>query len=337
MDDGSNRGGKDFSLTGWRVILTDLGISATNVLRRAGMPEDLLMRDAPRVSTDDYYRLWQAVVDESGDPSMPLSLGSAMTPEAFDPPIFAAMCSPDLNTALDRIRTYKRLCGALRLSVSRRPEATNLDITFPLSAVPLPRAMVLAELVFFVQLARICTRAHVRPLEVRSNVDLGVPAAELEAFFGAPVTTGETVQLRFSAEDATRPFLTVNDAMWRFFQPELRRRLSELDTDASTADRVAAALLEMLPSGTASTDAVSSKLGMSKRTLQRRLSAEGLTFQQLLDRTRERLARHYLGSSTMTGAEISFLLGYEDPNSFFRAFHAWTGQTPETVRASLRH
>ena len=45
---------------------------------------------------------------------------------------------------------------------------------------------------------------------------------------------------------------------------------------------------------------------------------------------------HYLKTSTMSGAEISFLLGYEDPNSFFRAFHAWTGNTPETVRATLR-
>ena len=50
--------------------------------------------------------------------------------------------------------------------------------------------------------------------------------------------------------------------------------------------------------------------------------------------SREKLARHYLGSFTMSGAEILFLLGYEDPNSFFRAFHTRTGQTPEQVRAA---
>jgi AraC-like DNA-binding protein len=56
----------------------------------------------------------------------------------------------------------------------------------------------------------------------------------------------------------------------------------------------------------------------------------------VLNRTREELARHYLGSSALTGAEISFLLGFEDPNSFFRAFHSWTGETPERVRTTLQ-
>ena len=48
------------------------------------------------------------------------------------------------------------------------------------------------------------------------------------------------------------------------------------------------------------------------------------------------LANHYLKTSTMSGSEISFLLGFEDPNSFFRAFHTWTGRTPELVRTSAR-
>ena len=96
------------------------------------------------------------------------------------------------------------------------------------------------------------------------------------------------------------------------------------------------ALLELLPSGDASTQAVSKKLGLSTRTLQRRLSTEGGSFQLVLKETREELARHYLKSSTMSGAEISFLLGFEDPNSFFRAFHTWTGETPEGVRTVMR-
>jgi AraC-like DNA-binding protein len=82
--------------------------------------------------------------------------------------------------------------------------------------------------------------------------------------------------------------------------------------------------------------AVSSRLAVSTRTLQRRLNAENTSFQLLLNRTREQLARHYLKGSTMSGAEISFLLGFEDPNSFFRAFHSWTGETPEQARTLMR-
>lgn len=71
---------------------------------------------------------------------------------------------------------------------------------------------------------------------------------------------------------------------------------------------------------------------MSKRTLQRRLEDEGHSFRSLVNGTRENLARHYLNNTSMSGGEIAFLLGFEDPNSFYRAFHEWTGQTPDSAR-----
>ena len=72
---------------------------------------------------------------------------------------------------------------------------------------------------------------------------------------------------------------------------------------------------------------------MSTRTLQRHLKNEGTSFQAALNETRESLARHYLMNSAMSAGEISFLLGYEDPNSFYRAFRSWTGLTPDKLRA----
>jgi len=78
--------------------------------------------------------------------------------------------------------------------------------------------------------------------------------------------------------------------------------------------------------------AVCRRLGVGTRTLQRRLQDEGTTFQQTLDTLRDSLAHHYLRNTALSGAEISFLLGYEDANSFARAFHVWTGRTPQAVR-----
>jgi len=77
---------------------------------------------------------------------------------------------------------------------------------------------------------------------------------------------------------------------------------------------------------------VAERLAMSKRKLQRRLAAEGTSFQEVLRDTRHELARHDLHRTELPCAEISFLLGYEDPNSSFRAFHDWTGSTPEAAR-----
>ena len=125
--------------------------------------------------------------------------------------------------------------------------------------------------------------------------------------------------------------------MWQFFEPELRKRLTDIEAEASFASRVRSSLFELLPSGLSSIDDVANNLAVSKRTLQRYLSDEKTSFQQELNKTREGLARHYLANSAFSGAEISFLLGFDDPNSFVRAFRSWTGETPQKVRAQMSH
>lgn len=78
--------------------------------------------------------------------------------------------------------------------------------------------------------------------------------------------------------------------------------------------------------------AVSRKIGISTRTLQRRLTEENVSFQVVLDQTREHLARYYLRTTKLSVAKISFLIGFQQPGSFSRAFSDWTGQPPEQVR-----
>ncbi len=315
-----------------KLLLTDLGLSIDNILKRAGLPGDLFARARVSLPSCEYFRLWQAIADEADDPRLPLRIGTGIPIEGFDAPLFAALCSPDLNTALERFAYYKRLVGPLALRVDASRARTRLEFEW-LDAPP-PALLVLMELVFFVHFARIATRTRIRPLTVRSP-QLPADAPAFSEFFGIEVSRAPAASLSFSAEDGTRPFLTANERMWQEFEPALKQRLSELDQTATTSDRVRAALLELLPSGAASIEAVCKKLGTSARTLQRRLSEEGETFQSILNRTREALARHYLKRPELTASEISFLLGYEDPSSFFRAFAAWTGITPEQARADL--
>ena len=319
----------------WRLVLVDLGIRPANVLRRAGLPGDLLTRSRMSLPTAAYFRLWEALAAEADDPELPIKIGRSIPVEGFDAPLFAALCSPDLLTAVRRLSHFKRLFGPMALHVEDNGEAVVVEIEWLDKTVRPPAALVAMELVFFVALARLGTRAEVHPMRL-TTPSPPLPAESYAAYFGATVESGPGHAVTFSAEDARRPFLTANEAMWRFFEPELRRRLSELDERAAASDRVRAALLELLPSGRTSIGAVSKALGVSPRTLQRQLAAEGKSFQRVLDATRADLARHYLGKSTLSGAEISLLLGYEDPSSFSRAFHAWTGQTPESARSSLR-
>jgi AraC-like DNA-binding protein len=318
-----------------RLLLNDLGLSADNILKRAALPADLLSRVRVSLPTDDYFRFWQALADEAQDPLLALRIGTGIPVEGFDAPLFAALCSPDLNTALARFALYKRLLAPMALHLAITREGTRLGLEWLDKTLSPPPVLVLMELVFFVRFARTATRSQISPLAVRSP-HLPQAAAAFSDFFGVKVIRAETASLLFSPADGTRPFLTANEQMWQGFEPGLKQRLSELDETATSSERVRSALLELLPSGAASVDAVCKKLGTSVRTLQRRLAAEGETFQTILNRTREALARHYLTRPELTATEISFLLGYEDPSSFFRAFSSWTGTTPEQARAARR-
>ena len=91
-------------------------------------------------------------------------------------------------------------------------------------------------------------------------------------------------------------------------------------------------LMAILEKKKLSISTLSSDLAVSTRTLQRRLKKEGTSYQSEVNNLREELARHYLENSTYSGAEIADLLGYDDANSFIRAFHSWTGTTPKTLR-----
>ncbi|HEY9105699.1 MAG TPA: helix-turn-helix domain-containing protein, partial [Roseateles sp.] len=255
-----------------------------------------------------------------------------VTAEVFSPPLFAALCSANLVQALQRLAQHKRLVAPMALDLALQADG-RLTVRPRWTEAPgaPPLSLQLAELAFFLRLGRLGTREAMRALQV--TLPEPSPAIdEIEAWFGVAPQIGAPASLSFAAADAERPFLTASEAMWRAFEPELRRRLAELDAAASLGDRVRALLLEALPAGEAGVDAVASRLALSRRTLQRRLGEEGLSFQALVARTREDLACHYLAQTRLPHAEISFLLGFEDPNSFFRAFQGWTGSTPERWR-----
>ncbi|WP_082079012.1 SDR family NAD(P)-dependent oxidoreductase [Pseudoalteromonas rubra] len=156
--------------------------------------------------------------------------------------------------------------------------------------------------------------------------------SDFDAYFGTRLTLSNQVAIRFSSEDANRPFLTENAAMWSFFENDLARRLAELDADASMSQKVKALLMELLPSGQVSAEQVAAKLAISKRTLQRKLDSESANFQSLLSALRSELARQYLHRSSMSLQEIAFLLGFSDANTFIRAFSKWHGVSPGQFR-----
>ncbi len=318
----------------WRLILRDLGLDELAILRRAGQPPTLLDGEGTFISLDDYYALHETVEAEADDPALALRAGRLVSIELFDPALFAAICSPDMNTAATRLGQFKRLVGAFSLDVEVGADDTR--VRYRCKHRPdIPRLHGLSEMVLLVAFARRATRHEIVPRRV-TVLRLPDEVDPYAAYFGCPLDEADAFTVVFTARDASRPFLTHNAGMWEAFEPSLRRRMSEADEARSTREQVETALFELLPSGRTGMKDVAKELGIGTRTLQRRLASEDTTWLAVLGQTRERLARHYLRNTTMSPTEVSFLLGFEDPNSLFRAFHRWTGTTPESWRADPR-
>ena len=315
----------------WKLMLLDMGIDPQLVLAYAKLPADLYNQKHASVTAGEYFQLWLSVDKASGEMDLPLMLAKNMKAESFDVPIFASICSPNLNVALARIRQYKPLIGPILLDLENGPLATKVNISCYDYHEDLPLSFSLSELVFFTQLARLATREKIIPLAV-TLPELPDNLADYEAYFGCNLTKAEQVSIHFKAEDADKPFLTQNLIMWDFFKDKLNQKLADLDADANTVERTRAVLLESLPSGKCSIEDIANKLTMSKRTLQRKLTAEAETYQSVLQSLRSELADHYLKSSHMTLGEISFLLGFNEVNSFIRAYSAWKGISPGHYR-----
>ena len=331
-----------FSLSSkWKMLLLDMGIDPTSVLTHARLPLDSFNRSDVQLSVDEYFSLWRGIEAAAGDQEVALLLAKYISAESFDAPIFAALCCKDLNTALNRLSHYKPLIGPMVLTVDADENQTKLQLKGAFETSDIPYALCMSEAVFFTQLARIGTRERVCPTSVSVPMTPRQKDA-YEAYFGCKVIPADNLEICFKAKDAAQPFLTSSGSMWSFFEEKLNKQLEDLTSDATTTDRVKSILIKALPSGEVSIEFVAEKLAMSKRTLQRKLTEEAETFQSLLLAVREELAQHYLEKSDMSLGEISYLLGFKEPNSFIRAFNSWKGISPNglprtvSVRASLK-
>lgn len=315
-------------------ILEEACISISEVLKKADLPLDLLSHKTPSMNTEEYIRFMETIKDLSKNNELPIKISQLENLETFNPPIFAAYCSRNALMCMKRLSDYKKLIGSLLYKVTTAKDTVTCEMTFEKKQYELPEFLVASEMVFSLQLMRNATKKHIVPKEIITRYRLDTDG--YEDYFDIRPKVGLKNTMTFSMEDALLPFVSWNDNMWDYFEPELKRRLDNLRADDSYTIRVQTALTEMLPGGESSIDEVSKKLGFSRRTLQRKLSEEGTTFQIQLNCIREKLAKNYIVNFNMTNEEIAYLIGYCDCNSFIRAFSTWTGMSISQYKNEMR-
>lgn len=231
---------------------------------------------------------------------------------------------------LKRLAQYKPLIGTLLYQVAETETEVSVEVLSANPELELPEILVGIEFVFLVELIRKATKESITPLSVTAKQLMKNPS--YADSIGKPITVGNKNLLVLSKEDAPAPFISRNESMWEFFEPELKRRLSMIGTDDSCAARVRSTLMELLPGGECTIDDVAKKLGYSKRSLQRKLQEEDTNFRKQLNHTRELPVKTYLAGTDMTAEDIAFLPGYHEIGSFLRTFSVWTGSTISAYR-----
>jgi AraC-like DNA-binding protein len=310
-----------------------LEISPQQVLRRVGLSPTLASAEEINVDADTYFRLWEALRAEANRPGIEMQLAMMYAHGPFVPPIFAFSCAETLGLGLRRLADFKLLIGPISMDVTRRD--TGLTVTLRPSEPGLTTSPSrgLFEILYITECARTFTGKLLRPTATSLPGALEVGPETLDYLGGPPQVTGE-VSLTFAPRDADLPLITSSAAFWEMLEPGFLEQLQERTGAAPLSGRVKRALAEALPGGSASVDDMARRLNVSKRSLQRKLSEEGTSFQELLNETRFEMSERYLRNSGLSLPEISCLLGFRETSSFFRAFQGWTGTTPGDYRAT---
>lgn len=314
--------------------LEDVGISPVAVLRRAGLPAGLFDQSRIWVTTEEMYALYNAIHEIGADPGIGLKLGSEERPEHYSPIAIAALYSRSFGDALKRIARFKRLTSPQEIRIVESARESAVEFVWLLAETTEAPVWIDMCFAWTVTIGRRGTGRRINP----SRVELRRPEANrrlYEDYFGCPVKFGaRRNKLFFLAEDVSRPFVTHNPELLELVAPQLEAELKQHLAAMTLKEQAKGILKTLLAGQRPRLEDVAVELRISTRTLQRRLLEDGITFQDLVEEARREMAQHYLRQPSLELNETAYLLGYEDPNSFIRAFHKWEGTSPGEWRST---
>ncbi len=310
-----------------------VGIEFEDLMRRIGVPASR-RNERLALTTDQFFALWNALAAAGVPPDFGLQLPLRAPSHQFDVASTAALMSENLGEALARLARYKRLTCPEDIEVGVEDEEVRVRFLWLCASSSVPHFVTDSAFSWLCCLIAIGTEGRIKPLRVEltrteSNRDL------LGRHFGCAVRFNAPRDILVFQKDALGArFASHHPQMLALMLPGLEEALMEKSSAVTLARRVRNVLLKSMHGRRPSVDLVARELCLSPRTLQRRLEEEGTSYQRLLDGVRQETARHLLASTNLDTGEIAFVLGFEELNSFARAFQSWEGTSPNRWRMS---
>lgn len=316
--------------------LLALGHSPAAVFQGTGFGQALLEQPEPKAPTARIAAFFGHAEKLTGDGLFGLHLAQGCGVQQAGLLGYIAQASPTAGGFLHNLAHYAPV-----LSDSWHLDAATLaadgKLGWGCAAGSAARARQYAEFLaaLFLLALRRASGGRVRPVQMEFLHQRSTGAAEIAAALGCPVSFGASAgQAVFRAADLQQPLADADPQLLRLLCAYGDLLLSgQGRPGASLVAQVEEAISARLPAGPVSLTVIAGDLGMSPRTLSRKLSLAGTSYFAVLENLRQSLARRYLRDSSLALAEVAFLLGYSGLSSFSDAFRRWTGKSPGTFRA----
>lgn len=311
------------------------GISAAALAQAAGLPANALDPLPETLAAQEYVRLLETGATVACDPHFGLHVGERVKLGTYSVYGLVLLSCRDFGHALEQTIRYEQLAhdlGRSALAVEGDAACYSWNSRYPAAARHLVDSVFAGIRVFGNWLAGV-------PLAVGGLAlmhDGGDPAlhAEYERVFGIlPTFNAPANVATFAAQLLAWPVPNADQGLYPVLQQHAEHLLQQrARQDDGIAAQVRAAIVRSLAQGRVRLASVAETLGLTPRTLQRKLSDAGVNFQQVLDQTRYALAQDYLRQRELSLVDIAFLLGYQEQSAFNHAFRDWAGINPGAWR-----
>jgi AraC-like DNA-binding protein len=312
------------------------GVAVEPLLAKAGLTEGQVLDRSVRIKVRDQIEFLELVAQAVADPFLGFHLAQTCDLRELGLLYYVGTSSKTLGDAWRRGSRYTSVVNeGLCL---RYMEGQAVTLAFEYVGVPrhIDRQQIEFSMTALVRFCRQLTGRELAPRRVSFTHRRNEDASELSTFYACDVDFGAPAdQVTFDPAFRDLPIVTadphLNELLIGYGDEVLARRAMNRGSFRSQVEN---AMVPLLPHGTARAGEIAKDLGVSQRTLARRLAAEGVTFSEVLEGLRSDLARKYLADEGLTISQVAWLLGYQEISAFTHAFKRWTGMTPREARAS---
>jgi AraC-like DNA-binding protein len=314
--------------------LRDAGWSDGRIASGVGLRRDQIELQR-RIPLEKYLALLDLAAEASGDPHFGLHFGAKHAFATAGLLSYIMRNSPSLGAALANTMRYARLhVDATELSLAFAGPEARLVYRLTDPGIRPSRHYDELLMVCFLKLFRLGIDDSWSPHAVHFRHGAPADFAPHQGLFGSPVLFGESDNaMLFDRQLLSRAICVADHQLLLILEEHARAILSDLPApDDDLAGRLQRFLVATLPNEACGLSAAARALGMSTRTLQRRLRQQGIVYARLLDEVRRGLSSRYLAEGNLSLGEIAYLLGYSESSAFNRAYRRWTGRTPSADR-----